>query len=152
MLLKGVALFALIHLSVALFLPDAGYLEEPRGANGVGKVEGIPTAYECQQACQNEPNCLVNPKIPFCDHIPKLMHFELFDGEIIFHNGSSVSPCFFILVCPEEKSSFCSTYVSIMSSICDNDWFTNENGRYSCQKSCGMCQPPQEAARSGWHW
>ena len=57
MLLKGFTLFAAIHVSMACFLPDTGYLGEPRGANGVGKVEGIPTAYECQLACQNEPNC-----------------------------------------------------------------------------------------------
>jgi len=42
-------------------------------------------------------------------------------------------------VCPPEKSSFCATYVNIMASICENSWFTDENGRYSCQKSCGMC-------------
>jgi len=57
MMLKSVALFAIIHASMACFFPDTGYLGEPRGANGVGKVEDIPTAYECQLACQNEPNC-----------------------------------------------------------------------------------------------
>merc|ERR1711944_279252 len=42
-------------------------------------------------------------------------------------------------VCPPEKDAWCSTYVDVVPDICSNDWFINENGRYCCQKSCGMC-------------
>lgn len=41
--------------------------------------------------------------------------------------------------CPEEASSWCGTYVSIMPSVCENDWFTSTEGRYKCKKSCDMC-------------
>ena len=57
MLSKAVVLFALIQVSFACFEQDTGYLGAPRGSNGVGRVDGIPTAYECQVACQNEPAC-----------------------------------------------------------------------------------------------
>merc|ERR1712018_649040 len=57
MLSKAVVLFALIQVSLACFEQDTGYLGAPRGSNGVGRVDGIPTAYECQVACQNEPDC-----------------------------------------------------------------------------------------------
>lgn len=45
-------------------------------------------------------------------------------------------------VCPEEKSSICGVYINIMPNLCDEDhysWFLDPEGRYSCQKSCGLC-------------
>merc|ERR1711872_188950 len=69
------------------------------------------------------------------------MYPELFGGKPCEGEASETVVCSRAEcpVCPEEKSSFCGTYVQIMASICDNEWFTDENGRYSCQKSCGMC-------------
>ena len=57
MLSKIVVLCAVAHVSLACFEFNTGYLGSPRGSNGVGRVEDIPTAYECQVACQNEPAC-----------------------------------------------------------------------------------------------
>jgi len=69
------------------------------------------------------------------------MYPELFGGKPCEGEASETVVCSRAEcpVCPEEKSSFCGTYVQIMASICDNEWFTDENGRYCCQKSCGMC-------------
>ena len=51
---KLLVLLAVVQVSLACFEFDTGYLGKPRGANGVGRVDGIATAYECQVACQNE--------------------------------------------------------------------------------------------------
>ena len=54
---KLVILLAVVQVSLACFDVGTAYLGRPRGANGVGRVANIPTAYECQVACQNEPEC-----------------------------------------------------------------------------------------------
>ena len=92
------------------------------------------------KACEGEATEIVTCSLDECPGKEyKMCLLKWLKDKIIFHNATDLKPMILISVCPEEKSSFCSTYVNIMASICDNDWFTNENGRYSCQKSCGMC-------------
>jgi len=54
MFLLTIVLVAAMHLSDACFEVDTGYLGRPRGSNGVGRVTGITTPFECQVACQND--------------------------------------------------------------------------------------------------
>ena len=38
-----------------------------------------------------------------------------------------------------EKSPYCPYYAVSAPSMCEEDWFIDEDGRYSCKNSCGLC-------------
>jgi len=71
----------------------------------------------------------------------RVMFGEKFGGKPCEGDSSATESCLIeeCPVCPKEKSSFCQTYVNVKSSLCASSWFTDANGSYACQKSCGLC-------------
>jgi hypothetical protein len=69
------------------------------------------------------------------------MFYEQFGGIPCEGEESEVVACNLVAcpVCPPAKSPYCETYININGAMCDYGWFTDPNGRYSCQEACGLC-------------
>ena len=48
---------AIVHFVNACIEYDTAYVGSPMGSNGIGRMDGVETEYECQSACQATPRC-----------------------------------------------------------------------------------------------
>lgn len=111
---------------------------------GVPSVEESCNVEECPVDC-TWSEWTVGECSQTCGEGVTMNHREMFvemfggnpcEGEAVVTETCLIEEC---PVCPEEKSTWCSTYVSWVPSYCQESWFTEASGRYACQKSCGLC-------------
>jgi len=88
------------------------------------------TIGECSQTCGEGKRNNTRTKV-----------LAQFGGKECEGEGSAVEDCD-LPECPvcKDGNSWCKTYVDVAGKgMCDNDWFTDVNGRYGCLLSCDLC-------------